>query len=91
MCRGVPIFLPAWGGAEGVRQGELPARGEPSLQPAHLPDRPPLFSPPLPYTSHAQFHSSFLDLTDKTQDELLPLLVNRLDSTESIIPYDYYQ
>ena len=25
------------------------------------------------------------------QDEALPLLVNRLDSTESIIPYDYYQ
>eukprot|EP00038_Savillea_parva_P007385 m.169803 g.169803 ORF g.169803 m.169803 type:complete len:664 (-) comp13147_c0_seq1:107-2098(-) len=24
------------------------------------------------------------------KDELLPLLVNRLDSTESIIPYDYY-
>jgi len=25
------------------------------------------------------------------QEEVLPLLVNRLDSTESIVPFDYYQ
>ena len=32
-----------------------------------------------------------LALATPSQDELLPLLVNRLDSTESILPYDYYQ